>query len=262
MTWFIWCPLGAFSTQVPALLFSLSHPSPCFLFTTFSLWKRKHIFVPPVKPLLNRSPWRKQLNQRQGDPPFYLETSPRLWSEQVECTSPDPAPLRALGSHQGISNKTRWAAAAFSPKKLTEHKWGGRRPSPHALCLCHPAGFLCNNTLLFVEQQQDRTNRLSSYSSLPPTRLYLHPPPRLLTLLRQQERVRCSSSPKSLASASSRLGAFLHIQTQWRWGFCVARWQVSDSVNSQSKNCTLRQNDVYMWWLQWGLIQQVVYTVS
>lgn len=182
MTWFIWCPLGAFSTQVPALLFRLSHPSPCFVFTTFTVWKRKHIFVPPVKPLLNRGQRRKQLNQPQGDdfplPPSYLEACPRVWSEQVECTSPDQAPLRALGSHRGISNKTRWATAAISPKKLTEHKWGGRRPSPQALCLCHPAGFLCNNTLLFVEQQQDRTNRLSPHSSLSPHRSLastLHP---------------------------------------------------------------------------------------
>lgn len=178
----------------------------------------------------------------------YSEASPRFWSEQVECTSPDQAPSRALGSHRGISNKTRWAAAAFSPKKLTEHKWGGRRPSPHALCLCHPAGFLCNNTLLFVEQQQDRTNRLSSHSSLP-----LHPSPQP------------TSSP---SWGSKRKWGVLLLLKAWQvppagWGHFytfrhsdaeafVLHGDKHDSVYSQSKNCTLRQNNVYVWRPQWG----------
>lgn len=157
----------------------------------------------------------------------------------MECTSPDQAPLRALGSHRGISNKTCWACSVF-PEKLAEHKRGGRRPSPHALRLCHPVGSLCNNTLLFVEQQQDRTNRLSSHSSRPTL-----PPPEAA---RESEVFffskmldKCLQQVQGISAAQSA-AQFGHNDSE----AYVLRVGMQDSVYSKSENCSLRQNGVYL----------------
>lgn len=161
----------------------------------------------------------------------------------MECTSPDRAPLRALASHRGISNKTRWAAAAFFPEKAHRAQLRGTAPLSTCPPALSPRRLLVQQHFAFCGAAAGQNQQTEfSFFSAPLTPVSPHPP----------EAARESAvfffSKKLDKSLQQVPGISAHFRHSDAEAF-VLHVDKHDSVYSQCRNWSLRHNEL---WLQWG----------